>query len=117
MRKGRIVEEGTHVELMQLRTIYFDMVHHQGAHETTDKETLEETSTQSVLDENTISEILPLNFDDKSTPATGTLLQGPQEPSSMWSLVMFVHSLNCRDGLLVIFGLVFSLVAGASHPV
>jgi ATP-binding cassette subfamily B (MDR/TAP) protein 1 len=117
MRKGRIVEKGTHVELMELKQIYFDVVHHQGASETTEKVTSEETSIRSDLDENTVSEVLPLNCDDKFTPATVTLLQGSQKPNSMWSLAMFVHSLNRKDGLLVIFGLVFSLIAGASHPV
>jgi ATP-binding cassette subfamily B (MDR/TAP) protein 1 len=117
MRKGRIVEEGTHVELMELRKTYFDMVNHQGAHKTTDKEILEESSIQSDLEENAVSEILPLNSDDKSTPVTTTLQHDPQKPSSMWNLAIFVHSLNPKDGLLVAFGLGFSLVAGASHPV
>ncbi|KAJ5058639.1 P-loop containing nucleoside triphosphate hydrolase protein [Bipolaris maydis] len=117
MRKGRIVEQGAHVELMGLKSIYYDMVNHQGAHETKDKEVLDEASIQSALEEATVSEILPLNFDDKPTPATVTPLQDLKEPSSMWSLAMFVHSLNRKDSHFVIFGLVFSLVAGASHPV
>lgn len=117
MHKGRIVEEGTHVELMKFGTIYFDMVRHQGAHATADKETLEEIYIQSVLDKNFVPGILPSNFANKSTPATVTLLQGPQEPSSMWRLAIFMHSINRKDIILLIFGLVFSLVAGASHPV
>jgi ATP-binding cassette subfamily B (MDR/TAP) protein 1 len=116
MRKGSVIEEGSHAELMRQGTVYFDMVHQQGADETANEDAPEEPPIRMVSNENALLEKLPLDIEDKHTRAT-TLVQDPRERSSIWNLAVFVHSLNPKDGLLVLSGLAFSLIAGASHPV
>lgn len=120
MCKGRIVEQGTHAELMELRAIYFDMVQQQSVQETTTTMAISDgISIQNEFGENAVPGKLLMEFDAKPTQTTATTPQGPRnpEPCSTWNLALFVHSLNRKDGLLIILGLLFSVIAGASHPV
>ncbi|KAF5494059.1 Sophorolipid transporter [Colletotrichum fructicola] len=117
MCKGRIIEEGTHAELMELRATYFDMVQQQSVQDNIAKQISDGISVQSGPDETTGSGKLPLELDAKYPQPITTMPQDPQRPSSTWSLALFVHTLRRKGRLQVTLGLVFSLIAGASHPV
>ncbi|KAJ3962699.1 hypothetical protein N0V92_000593 [Colletotrichum tropicale] len=117
MCKGRIIEEGTHAELMELRATYFDMVQQQSVRDNTAKQISDGISVQSGPDETTGSGKLLLELDAKYPQPTTTMPQDPQGPSSTWNSALFVHNLHRKGRLQVNLGLVFSLIAGASHPV
>ncbi|KAK1976431.1 P-loop containing nucleoside triphosphate hydrolase protein [Colletotrichum cereale] len=115
MSKGRIVEQGTHTELMKRASIYSEMVQQQSVHDDTEKEVVDEASFRRGLEETSHSKSLP--FVKESAGDVATIPEQAIESSSIWSLARFVYDLNNDDRILILFGLFFSIVAGASHPI
>ncbi|KAK2030382.1 P-loop containing nucleoside triphosphate hydrolase protein [Colletotrichum zoysiae] len=116
MSKGRIVEQGTHAELMEQRAVYFDMFQQQSVPVTTHQDTPDMIPDQRHLGDEFGSVQRSSDAEERHTEATIALLQHPQEPTTIRSLALFVHRLNKGNDLLILLGLVFSVVAGASHP-
>lgn len=132
MTAGRIVEQGTHNELIEKRAAYFALVEAQRiAAETENKEAneipiLEEKDANLLQGDSEDGEYqedpadLKLNRTITGKSASSVALKGkPAEHErqySLWTLVRLVASFNKKEWLYMLIGLTFSVVAGGGNP-
>lgn len=122
MTDGRVLEQGTHNELLSKQSTYYDLVQKQCI--SAEKEDTIATSTDlmptSAEKELILSQVekasqdgshVKYHSDDLSEAATPE-----QGEYSTWSLVRFVAQLTPNEKLTMLGGLLFSLVAGAGNP-
>ncbi|KAK2616578.1 hypothetical protein QQS21_000401 [Conoideocrella luteorostrata] len=121
MSAGRVVEQGTHQELLERQSLYYDLTRQQGFltgrsngcdHLDEDDESMTEhiSSDKLALGER-------FNTSIKTEGVGWTESKKPSRPSSSaWQLARFCFNLNKRMVLPICGGLIFSIVAGGSHP-
>lgn len=136
MSEGRIVEQGTHNELLEKKTAYYKLVSAQNiaaAEEMTaeeqaaiDEEEVElmrkmtsEKATATLADPND-DIAAKLNRSTTSKSASSLALQGhkaeDEREYGMWTLIKLVASFNTTEWKLMVVGLVFSAVCGGGNP-
>jgi ATP-binding cassette, subfamily B (MDR/TAP), member 1 len=136
MSDGRIVEQGTHNELLEKKSAYFRLVSAQNiaaAEETTAEE-------QAAIDEEEVSlmrkmtsekqtaiiadpnDDIAAKLDRTSTTksASSLALQGRkaegEQEYGMWTLIKLIASFNTREWKLMVVGLFFSAICGGGNP-
>lgn len=135
MAEGRIVEQGTHNELLEKRGAYFKLVSAQNI-AAAEKLTAEE---QAKLDEEDLTLIRKMSTKDglvladpdddiaakldRSTTtksASSIALQNrkaeEEEKYTLWTLVKLIASFNAPEWKFMLIGLVFSAVCGGGNP-
>ena len=128
MSQGRIVEQGSHDELLEKRSAYYNLVEAQrisAQNEVKDaEENAENEEAQAELvtfpsPEKKISkEKLERSTTGKSVSSaileSRNSSSGPQY--SLWTLIKVVGSFNKKEVHYMLVGLVFSIIAGAGNP-
>ncbi|KAM0338466.1 hypothetical protein ACHAPU_011319 [Fusarium lateritium] len=136
MSEGRIVEQGTHNELLEKKTAYFKLVSAQNI------AAAEEMSAeeQAAIDEEEVSLMrkitsekqtgiiadpnddiaAKLNRTTTSKSASSVALQGrktdAEQEYGMWTLIKLIASFNTKEWKLMAIGLFFSAVCGGGNP-
>ena len=138
MSEGRIVEQGTHDELLEKKSAYYNLVEAQRIVEekesqnTHDEEKLNEieaeisktaSSGQSgVLEGDPDDEKIGTKLDRTTTSKSisSVLLQKkskqPNSQYSLWTLIKLVGAFNRSEVWLMLLGLFWSIIAGGGNP-
>ena len=128
MSQGRIVEQGTHDELLERRSAYYNLVEAQrisaenevkNAEENADiEESLEESETSLAPAKQVSREQLERSTTAKSV--SSAILEGRTSSSgprySLWTLIKVVGSFNKKEVYYMLLGLIFSIIAGGGNP-
>lgn len=119
LAKGRIVEQGTHDNLMSRRGAYFDLVQAQSFTNDSNAHTLDLDPT-SLLPEAPANEDIEMSgtpFDDHGLDFTphGSGREDPQD--SLWTIIKFISAFNRPELRIMFVGLFFSILAGGGMPV
>ena len=112
MSKGKIVEQGTHEQLVGKESIYAEMVSNQQINSEAAALMEDEKSTVEKGEEKMFS-AEPTELNRQAVEKSNT---EDQTGHSTWTLARFVFRLNPDDKLLLSIGLCCSVVAGASYP-
>ena len=128
MSQGRIIEQGSHDELLERKTAYYNLVEAQRISAANEEKQFEEDA-HSVIDE--------VDLEKSASPekvamreklertATGKSVSSAileKKPSdrgrqySLWTLIKVVGSFNRPEAWLMLIGLLFSIVAGGGNP-
>lgn len=130
MSRGRIVEQGTHDELLEKKSAYFNLVEAQRiSAENEDKKAEEETEQ---LEELEGEELVKSSSPEKtlSGPKLERLNTGKSISSAvlenkgsssgpqygLWTLIKVVGSFNRKEVHFMLIGLFFSIIAGGGNP-
>ena len=135
MQEGRIVEQGTHDELLDRRSAYFNLVTAQRIGEQSMEDDPERE--EAVMVEKELTRVqssmsgskIPVDPDDEKL-ALGKSTTGNSISSrilvnhshddghrfSLWFLIKFIASFNKSDWMFMILGLTFSIVSGGGQP-
>ena len=128
MSQGRIVEQGSHNELIERRGAYFNLVEaqrisaekqEQRAAETTESSSTEEALNKlPTLNEKVSTQHLDRVATEKSVSSMVLKgkqpIKGPQY--SLWTLIKVVGSFNRPEVWLMLTGLFWSVIAGGGNP-
>ena len=136
MQKGRIVEEGTHDELLERRQAYYNLV---SAQRIGEKEELEEAMKEAngsdedlARKQSTASgtslpaidpedEKLALGRTRSTKSISSRILEekgkGGAPKYSLWSLISFIAKFNLKEWWIMVIGIIFTCIAGAGQPV
>ena len=128
MSQGRIVEQGSHDELLQKRSTYYNLVEAQRISAENEEKKAEETiekaeseaqlATSFALEKEISREKLERLTTGKSV--SSAVLEsrksgsGPQY--SLWTLIKVVGSFNRKEVHFMLLGLLFSIIAGGGNP-
>jgi ATP-binding cassette subfamily B (MDR/TAP) protein 1 len=123
MAAGKIVEQGTHSELLERKGTYFTLVQSQQIRHNAqmDCENLPDGSDEEALhdEEQEIalskSNSAALTVGDR--PAESDLKRKQEVSHTTWQLVKFIWSMNQKEKGVMIFGFLVSLVTGSAYPV
>lgn len=136
MTTGRIVEQGTHDDLVERKGAYYNLVSAQNiaaANELTPEEEAAIDAQDSALirrmstnkgegyvsdpDDNIQSK---LNRTETTKSASSVALQGRQkeveQKDSLWTLIKLIASFNAPEWKLMVFGLFWSIICGGGNP-
>ena len=129
MSAGRVVEQGTHQELLALKSVYYKLTEQQRCltkgrnendqhHDGYDSAQEELTLAEKRLSGKPLLGKLMLQgaAEDEEEPITNETMASPKKPATIMELVSFCFRLNQRMLLPICGGLVFSVIAGGSHP-
>ena len=128
MSQGRIVEQGSHDELLEKRSAYYNLVEAQrisAENEVKDAEESaegEEAQAELVTFPSPEKKISKEKLERSTTgkSVSSAILEsrnsssGPQY--SLWTLIKVVGSFNKKEVHYMLVGLVFSIIAGAGNP-
>ena len=128
MSQGRIVEQGSHDQLLERTGAYYNLVEAQRISSEKDEKNAEENAQ---LDEAEEGLVKPASLHERASPehlermATGKSVssavlesKGPNARTqySLWTLIKVVGSFNRKEVPLMLVGLLFSIVAGGGNP-
>jgi ATP-binding cassette subfamily B (MDR/TAP) protein 1 len=127
MAAGKIVEQGTHIQLLDRKGAYFTFVKSQQIRQNgkADCEYLSHSSSEEALFEEEQKTSLSKSK-SKSKSAASTVdnrlaeirLKQKQEVShTTWQLIEFIWSMNQKEKGFMIFGFLVSLITGSGYPV
>ena len=138
MSHGKIVEQGSHDQLLEQRGAYFRLVEAQRISAEREEDDAEETSQLNETEERLVRSITAeksnkpvadpadLELGNKlDRTATGKSVSsvalqgknaGPGAQYSLWTLIKLVGSFNRKETYLMIIGLFFSIIAGGGNP-
>ena len=136
MSKGRIVEQGTHDELLDRRAAYYNLVEAQRISAEAEAKQVEDqmVDTETSADVEKITSVKHEAMDnqddidlmhklDKSTTtksAASLELQKKQQEQkphySLWTLIKVIGHFNKEEWHLMLVGLFFSIIAGGGNP-
>lgn len=119
LKEGRLAEQGTHEELLQLRGEYFHLVEMQkpsktleGMEEKEGDPQPREEETESTAELHAGKEILS----DTATTVTSSDPATAVKQSSLLAMARFVLGLNKQEWHWILIGLVSSIIAGLEEP-
>ena len=135
MQQGRIVEQGTHDELLERRQAYFNLVAAQRIGDKVDEES--EVSTEA--SEATLTRVqstrsggsaIMVDPDDeklalgrtksgKSISSNVLAEKSPQKDATypLWTVIKFIAGFNAREWWILCIGFFFTAISGAAQPV
>ncbi len=138
MSQGRIVEQGTHDQLLEKKGAYFRLVEAQRISAEREEKYADETSRLEEKEEEFIEASTTKNTNTSVTdPAdlelgnninrtvtgksiSSEILQGknggPEAQYSLWTLIKVVASFNRKETHLLLVGLFFSIICGGGNP-
>ncbi|KAL7944075.1 P-loop containing nucleoside triphosphate hydrolase protein [Trichoderma barbatum] len=125
MSHGRIIEQGTHVELLSNRGPYFNLVSAQNISRCASLTTADE----DLLDKKEYQIIprMPKDFEEDarvhrvdsaqtgSSQTANTNLDG-EKAYSVWTLITLIRSFNQPEWKVMLLGLFFSVICGGGYP-
>ncbi|KAA8575941.1 hypothetical protein EYC84_006106 [Monilinia fructicola] len=117
LKSGKVVEQGTHTELMDCRGPYYDLVKAQRAIEEEEDIDHEEENVKQISTAET--DIEKGEFSDTEVTEIPPGEHSIQEQSSSYSLlsmVTFVLRLNAKEWHYILLGLFCSVIAGVEEP-
>ncbi|KAK4697034.1 ATP-binding cassette, subfamily B (MDR/TAP), member 1, partial [Lecanoromycetidae sp. Uapishka_2] len=129
MSHGRIVEQGSHDELLEKRAAYFNLVEAQRITAEIEEKKVEKDAQFIELDEDELAKSLSpektMSAAKLERLATGKSVSsavlesksstsGPQY--SLWTLIKVVGSFNRKEVHFMLIGLFFSIIAGGGNP-
>ncbi len=124
MSQGRIVEQGSHDELLEKKSAYYNLVEAQRISAKTEEknaetdESEEELATSFTPEKEVSREKLERSTTGKSV--SSAILESRNSSSerqySLWTLIKVVGSFNKKEVHFMLIGLVFSIIAGAGNP-
>ena len=128
MSRGRIVEQGSHNELVERKGAYYNLVEAQrisaekeerNADDSPDEESIEdEIGKMASLTEKSSRQQLARTTTGKSV--SSMILKGREQSKglqySLWTLIKVVAAFNRTEVWFMITGLVFSVIAGGGNP-
>ncbi|KAG9242117.1 P-loop containing nucleoside triphosphate hydrolase protein [Calycina marina] len=140
MTEGRIVEQGTHDELLAMKGAYFGLVEAQKIAETQEmtpeEQELRDAEEDKLIRTQTNKSSKSIGFtedpDDKnianklnrtatsksqSSLAFQSLNTSGQQEDSLWSLIKLIASFNKTEWHWMMVGLFFSIICGGGNPV
>ena len=128
MSQGRIVEQGSHDELLERKSAYYNLVEAQrisaeneekNAEAKADMDESEEELATSLTPEKQISQA-KLERSTTGKSVSSRILESRTPSSerqySLWTLIKVVGSFNKKEIHFMLVGLVFSIIAGAGNP-
>ncbi|KAJ5650411.1 ABC transporter integral membrane type 1 [Penicillium longicatenatum] len=126
MSQGRIVEQGTHNDLLEKRSTYYHLVEKQrmstenGIELSGAKSALREDPEPQVL-ENEAEEFGKYTFEKGQHQQAETYGIEPDVETDarrypLWELIKFVANFNKEETLTMLWGLFFSIITGAGNP-
>ncbi|KOS19776.1 Leptomycin B resistance protein pmd1 [Escovopsis weberi] len=137
MTKGRIVEQGTHNELLELKGAYYNLVSAQKISVVDDEEKQREEEEIEAREEELVRKMTTnganeyasdpnddmtakLNRTSTAKSASSIALQRRKEEAaskaSLWTLVKLIASFNAPEWKYMLIGLFFSIVCGGGNP-
>ena len=138
MSQGKIVEQGTHDQLLELNGAYYNLVEaqritaerkEQSAEEEAELERFEETLYKTpTVEKSNAFDVDPadekigdkLNKSSTTKSASSVVLARRKAPGEakypLWSLIKLIGSFNREERKLMILGLGFSIIAGGGNP-
>ena len=128
MSQGRIVEQGSHDELLEKKSAYYNLVEAQrisaeNAEKKTEEdpeiiESQEELETSLTPEKQITREQLVRSTTGKSV--SSAILESRKSSSrsrySLWTLIKVVGSFNKKEVHFMLLGLMFSIIAGGGNP-
>ncbi|KAJ5653255.1 Leptomycin B resistance protein [Penicillium lividum] len=122
MSQGRIVEQGTHQELIDMKGAYHGLVEAQrigGAIESTSMEQ-EDALSDDLDDEDPVDKKLTLDRTNTQKSLSSQILRDRQpevgQRYSMWTLINFIAAFNASEWKLLIVGLFWATICGGGNP-
>jgi ATP-binding cassette, subfamily B (MDR/TAP), member 1 len=134
MSEGRIVEQGSHDELLERRSAYYNLVNAQRIGDQSQRSAEEEEKAELVEEELTRvytsrsrqvsvapeDEKLALGRTHTSKSISSQILEKRKGEKgahySLWSLITFIASFNKKEWYLMAIGLFFSVISGGGQP-
>lgn len=139
MQNGRIIEQGTHDELLELKKGYYGLVEAQRIGQKEEVEMMAKQASasdedlalaQSSISGRSGSLDTPMDPDDeklalgrtRSTKSVSSRILEERGASkaptySLWTLIKFIASFNIKEWWIMCIGFVFTAIAGAGQPV
>ncbi|KAL6712815.1 GTPase-activating protein [Lecanora helva] len=130
MSRGRIVEQGSHDELLERKTAYYNLVEAQRISAANEEKQLEEQLEEESLTDAEMLEKSPspekvVSRSKLERTTTGksvsSAILGSKEADSgtkysLWTLIKLIGSFNRPEVWLMLIGLFFSVIAGGGNP-
>jgi len=135
MSEGRVVEQGTHDELLERKSAYYNLVEAQqiaAANQGNDPEEVELVEDKDELNRlpntetsqaTSASAVMPAKLERTTTTksASSAVLRGlPAERASaysLWTLIRVIARFNNPEWKVMLLGLAASIIAGTGYPV
>lgn len=128
MSQGRIVEQGSHDELLEKKSAYYNLVEAQRISAENEEKNAEENAAideseeELVVSRTTEKQISEEKLERSTTgkSVSSAILERRKSSSgrqySLWTLIKVVGSFNKKEVHFMLIGLVFSIIAGAGNP-
>lgn len=138
MSEGRIVEQGTHDQLLEKKGAYFKLVDAQRISEEREERNAGETSSLEGAEQDLVKVLTEKKLNSAATDAadlkfgtsidrsvteksvSSVVLQGKKASTkaqySLWTLIKLVGSFNRKETSFMLIGLIFSIIAGGGNP-
>lgn len=126
MSNGCIVEQGSHNELLEKQSTYYELVEKQRI--STERSIAISEAKAALSGESDISKMKEDYIEFDKHPHDAESITTPEEwdeeteseiaehQYSIWDLIKFVTRLNRQEMLIMISGLAWSIIAGAGNP-
>ncbi|KAJ5827488.1 ABC transporter integral membrane type 1 [Penicillium robsamsonii] len=123
MSHGRVVEQGTHNDLLEKRSMYYELVEKQRM---TTERSIIISETKSALEADELPDLKDDLDESKYTYEMGQH-RGSKDSEryskgktdreySLWELIKFIANFNKEETLTMVWGLFFSIITGAGNP-
>ena len=128
MSQGRIVEQGSHDELLEKKSAYYNLVEAQRISAENEEKNAEENAEMDESEQELVTSLTPekqitrekLERSTTNKSVSSAILESRNSGSgrhySLWTLIKVVGSFNQKEVHIMLVGLVFSIIAGAGNP-